>query len=91
MLFSGHHCNISNGKGAAMKQANKWTSGSPNNRASQLCERMNLFAEQKQTFIDFEKLMVTKDRCGGGRDGLRVWHWHHTEVYGMIGQWGPVV
>jgi len=27
----------------------------------------------------------------GGRDGLGVWDWHmHTEVYGMIGQWGPV-
>ena len=29
---------------------------------------------------------------GGGRDELRVWDWHiHTEVYGMIGQWGPAV
>ena len=37
--------------------------------------------------------MVTKgDRWGGGKDGVGVWHWHaHTEVYGMIGQWGPAV
>ena len=27
-----------------------------------------------------------------GRDGQGVWNWHmHTEVYGMIGQWGPAV
>ena len=24
------------------------------------------------------------------RDELGVWDWHvHTEIYGMIGQWGP--
>ena len=30
------------------------------------------------------------DRRGVGvREGLGVWDWHiHTEVYGMIGQWG---
>ena len=28
----------------------------------------------------------------GGIDGLGVWGWHmHTVVYGMVGQWGPVV
>ena len=28
----------------------------------------------------------------GGRDGQGVWNWHmHTEVYGMIGHWGPAV
>ena len=28
---------------------------------------------------------------GGSRDGLEIWDWHmYTEVYGMIGQWGPV-
>ena len=28
----------------------------------------------------------------GGRDKPRVWDWHmHTEVHGMIGQWGPAV
>ena len=34
--------------------------------------------------------MVTKgDRW---EDGLGVWDWHMlTEVYGMIGQWGPAV
>ena len=36
-------------------------------------------------------LRLPKER-GGGRDGLGVWDWHmHTEVYGMIGQWGPAV
>ena len=34
--------------------------------------------------------MVTQGT--GGRDGLGVWDWHmHTEVYRMIGQWGPAV
>ena len=29
---------------------------------------------------------------GAMRNGLGVWDWHmHTEVYGMIGQWGPAV
>ena len=29
---------------------------------------------------------------GGGRDGPEVWDWYmHTEVYGMIGQWGSAV
>ena len=29
---------------------------------------------------------------GGGSYGLRVWDLHmHTEVYGMIVQWGPAV
>ena len=29
---------------------------------------------------------------GGGRDGLRGWHWHmHTVVYRMTGQCGPAV
>ena len=29
---------------------------------------------------------------GSGRDGLGVWDWHrHTEVHGMIDQWGPAV
>ena len=44
--------------------------------------------------IDNGKLMVTNgDRWGwGGRDGMRIWDWHvHTEVYGVIGQWGPAV
>ena len=37
--------------------------------------------------------MVTKeDRCWGSRNGLGIWDWYrHTEVYGMIGQWGPAV
>ena len=35
---------------------------------------MNLFAEQKQTLTDFEKLTVTRgDRLEVGRDGLGVW------------------
>ena len=29
---------------------------------------------------------------GGGRSGIGDWDWHmHTEVCGMIGQWGPAV
>ena len=53
---------------------------------------MNLFAEQKQTQT-FKKIIFTKgDRRDGGRDGLGIWNWHmHTEVYGMIDQWGPAV
>ena len=28
----------------------------------------------------------------GGMDGLGAWDWHmHTEVYGMIGRWGPAI
>ena len=34
-------------------------------------------------------MIIKGDRCGR-RDELGVWDWHmHTEVYGMIGQWGP--
>ena len=41
---------------------------------------------------DFEKIMVTGNRMGGGRDGLGVWDlYRHSEVYGIIGQWGPAV
>ena len=29
---------------------------------------------------------------GWRKDGLGVWEWHkRTEVYGMIGQWGPLL
>ena len=29
---------------------------------------------------------------GKGRDGLGVWDWHlHTEIYGMMGRWGPAI
>ena len=38
--------------------------------------------------------MVTRWQWGGGCgvDGLGVWVWHmHTELYEMIGQWGPAV
>ena len=36
--------------------------------------------------------MVTKGDGEAGRDGLGIWDWHmHTEVYGMISQWGPAV
>ena len=43
------------------------------------------FILRTETDSQTEKLM-------GGRDGLGVWDWHmHTEVYGMIGQWGPAV
>ena len=52
---------------------------------------MNLFAEQKQTYR-LKNLWLPKETGGGGRDELGVWDWHtHTEVYGMIGQWGPAV
>ena len=30
--------------------------------------------------------------CGGGGSGLGAWDWYvNTEVYGMIGPWGPAV
>ena len=33
-----------------------------------------------------------RGQVGDGRDRLGVWDWHvHTEVYEMIGQWGPAV
>ena len=33
-----------------------------------------------------------RGQVGLGRDALGVWDWHmHTEVYGVIGQWGPSV
>ena len=52
---------------------------------------MNLFAEQKHT--NYEILMVTKeDRWRGRRDCLGFLDLHmHTELYGMIGHWGPAV
>ena len=35
---------------------------------------------------------MERGQVGGRRDGLWVWDWHmHTEVYGIIGQQGPVV
>ena len=53
---------------------------------------MNLSVEQKQTQTLKTNLWLAKGIGGGGRDGLGVWDWHmHTEVYGMIGQWGPAV
>ena len=49
---------------------------------------MNLFVEQNKT-CRLENIMVTKGVSEWG-DSLGVWDWHmHTEVYGMIGQWGP--
>ena len=54
--------------------------------------QMNLFAEQKQTHRLWKTYDYQKGQVGEGRDGLGVWDWHmHTEVYEMIGQWGPVV
>ena len=47
--------------------------------------------QNRNRLTDFEKLILTKgDRWGvGRRDGLGVWDWHmHTDIYGMIGQWG---
>ena len=38
--------------------------------------------------------MVTKGGrwVVGGSDALGIWDWHmHTEIYRMIGQWGPAV
>ena len=38
------------------------------------------------------KIMVTKGDKWGGRDGLGLWDWHmHTEIYGIIGQWGLAI
>ena len=35
-------------------------------------------------------LWLPRGQVGGF--GLGVWHWHmHTEVFGIIGQWGPAV
>ena len=53
---------------------------------------MNLFAEQKQTQT-LQNLWLPKGAGWGIRGHvLVVWVWHmHTEVYGMIGHWGPSV
>ena len=61
---------------------------------SNLKKRIQMnFLRNRNRLTDFEnKLMVTKGNRCRGRDGLRLWGWHmHMEVYGMIGQWGPIV
>lgn len=47
----------------------------------------------KKLLTDFRnKLLVTKRAGGRGRDGLGAQDRHlHTEVYGIIGQWGSAV
>ena len=54
--------------------------------------QVNLFAEQKQTQT-LQNLWLPKGAGWGIRGHvLVVWVWHmHTEVYGMIGHWGPSV
>ena len=50
---------------------------------------MKLFAEEKQTLKNLQLPKETGEGVGG-RDRLGVWDWHmHTEVHGMINQWGP--
>ena len=55
---------------------------------------MNLFAEQKQTKQTLKNLWLLKRTSmgvGAGVDwGFGDWHMH-TEIYGMIAQWGPAV
>ena len=54
--------------------------------------KMNFFAEEIDSRT-LKNLWIRKGTGGGGgRDGLGAWDWHmHTEVYGMIGQWGPAI
>ena len=53
---------------------------------------MTLCAQQKQTHRLGTTCDYQRGQVGGGWDGLGGWDWHmHTEVYGMIGQWGPGV
>ena len=53
--------------------------------------QMNLFAEQKQTYILWKQTLLPKG-TGRENDRLEVWDWHmHTEVYRMVGQQGPTV
>ena len=49
------------------------------------------YLQNRRRLTHSEDLMVTKgDRLGSGRDGLGIWDWHmNTQIYGMIGQWGP--
>ena len=43
-----------------------------------------------ETDSHFENKLMLPKWNGGSR--LRVWDWHlHTEIYGIIGQWGPAV
>ena len=50
---------------------------------------MNLFAEQKQTpELQKKNFWLPKGCDGEGWTGVGGWHMH-TEVCGMIGQWGP--
>ena len=52
----------------------------------------NELAEQKQTHRFLTTNSWLPKGPGGGRNGLGGWDWHmHTEVYGMIGQWGPAI
>ena len=49
-----------------------------------ICRR----ATDSQTY----KNMVTEGESLGGEYGLGVWHLYmYTEVYGIIGQWEPVI
>ena len=53
--------------------------------------QINIFEEQKQTQT-LKNLWLPKGTGGRGKDGLGAWDWHmHTEVYGTMGQQGPVI
>ena len=49
--------------------------------------------QTRNRLTDFEKHMVTKGYSyRHGMGGLGVWDWDMcTEIYGMVGQWGPPI